>query len=373
MSTRLQLRPELYTLILKIWGIGMIVVAVAAIIILFFLEIETDTFRVNLGGVILNLQALWIALSIRYLRVDEAGLILFWGTALKEVRRGLRLVPAGLCQLERVSTAAQQDQFPADPELIQKTDDEVPLEQVTIERDGQRMTVSKVRPIRITTAAPKDIHKGQILNVQMTTEWTFWVLWRIKGTLAFILNAQGDMDVVRKQMRDSGESCLVNEVKERVPLELISEFDKIQEELQKGIATAVKRWGIEILAVGMTAPDLNHEVAKALRNIPIVRAEAEQTRTTADATAYKIAKEGEGTAEARRLLLAKEGIGLEEAARAAGLTTEQYLQALVARETIGEGDVILGAEGIAQAFGLLRGATNPPSNQGGGTGGTGNA
>ncbi|HEY0979558.1 MAG TPA: hypothetical protein VGE23_01820, partial [Candidatus Paceibacterota bacterium] len=89
------------------------------------------------------------------------------------------------------------------------------------------------------------------------------------------------------------------------------------------------------------------------------RANRQAVETEARTERFRLAEVGQGeaeariaNAEARKRELAAEGEGKAEAAKALGISGEDYYAGDIAKETIGQGDVILGAEGISQAVGL---------------------
>ncbi len=296
---------------------------------------------------------IWIAASLKVIQVDEVGAVFFYGTPMLTMHRGPKLLLAGIFQLEKFQSSVIQNQFPDEPELIQKTDDKTFLEEVVVVlADGTAIKRKKVRPLRVTTRRPSADDVDDILNSQMTVEFTFWVRWVIKDPFALIIGTGGDVDEAVRQMRDTGESRLNIEVTQMTPSELISQFDGLQKRLFAGIRDSVADWGIEVKDVGLATPDLNHEVAIAMRDITIAKANAVRTRTTADAESYRLAQEGAGRAQARAAELAGEGRGYKEGAELMGIAPSEFLAAQVARDTIGEGDLILGTEGIAQAVGL---------------------
>lgn len=321
----------------------------------------SSSISVSLGQCLIAFQILWLVASVKMLRIDELGGVMFYGWAMVRVKRGPKLIIFGIFQIDRYSGAVNHNQHPAEPELIQKTADEVPLEMIgVIQPDGSVLQRKKVRPLRITTSGPKaELGESDILNVQMTVEFTFWVRWVIVDPFEFSINAGGDIDSAVEQMRDQGESLLNREVTLLTPSELISSFKKLDSDLKKAITEAVESWGIKVVGVGLTAPDLNHEVAKSLRDIPVAKAVAVMTRTTADADEYKLSKEGKGRGKAREEELAGEGRGYKRAAKAIGTTAENVLTAQVARDTVGQGDLILGADGIALALGFAKKILQP--------------
>lgn len=316
--------------------------------------VATDV-SVSVGQLLLGAILIWTVSSIKVLQADELGAVLMYGLPMIKIRRGPKFLVTGLFQLERFMATVAQNQFPDEPELIQKTDDKTPLEIVEVTApDGSVTKRSKVRPIRITTAKPRADAPDDILNVQMIVEFTFWVRWIVVNPFLFIVNAGGSIDNVVKQMRDVGESCLNSEVTKQTPSQLITGFEKLQKKLQEELKKSVERWGVRVENVGMTAPDLNHEVAMALRDIPKAKAEAVQVRVRAEAEEYRLAQEGKGRGKAREEELAGEGRGYKRAGKFIGVEPQEVLAAQVARETVGQGDLVLGAEGIAQAVGLGR-------------------
>jgi regulator of protease activity HflC (stomatin/prohibitin superfamily) len=326
---------------------------------------------VSLGQIILVFQILWLVASIKMLQVNEVGAVTCFGWAMIRVGRGPKLIVFGIFQLMKFLASAIQNQFPAEPELVQKTSDDIPLQIVEfIQSDGTVFHQQKVRPIRITTSSPKaGLADDDILNSQMTVEFSFWVLWIIVDAFDFIIKADGNVEQATKQMRDVGESLLNQQVSQLTPSELVSGYSMLEAGLKSAITEKMKPWGIKVVNVGLTAPDLNHEVAKALRDIPVAKATAKKTRTEADATAYRLTQEGIGRGNAREHELAGEGRGLKNAAESVNISPAEMLASQVARDTVGEGDLILGADGITQLLGLGKALlkktpdTNPPTTQ----------
>lgn len=351
---RPQEHPKAFLGIMSIWVMSMIVGLWFAVANWTTKQVIFDDYTIMLGQSILVLEFLWIISSIKVIRVDQVGAIMLYGWTMIRVGRGPKIVVFGILQLIRFNASVIQNQHPAEPELIQKTADEVPLEVVTIiEKDGTETQKTKVRPIRITTAGPKtELEESDILNVQMTVEFTFWVRWLIVDPVEYQINTGGDEDRAVRQMRDSGESLLNTAVTKLTPSELVSHFSQLQGALTKAITEAVALWGIRIVGVGLTAPDLNHKVAQAMRDIPIAKAERVTIRIAAEAEAFRLAQEGRGRAKAREEELAGEGRGYKRAGELIGVEPETVLAAQVARETVGEADLILGVEGITQVLGL---------------------
>lgn len=306
---------------------------------------------IPLRGVVLGGVLIWLFSSIRVIAVDEIAIALVYGYPSITLTRGPKIGIRGVFQVQHFPAEVVQVQFPDEPELVQKTPDEVPLETVIVyDGDGNAMERKKVRPIRISTR--KSGTSDDILDTQLAVEVSFWVRWKITDPYEFILTSGGDVDELIRQLRDSGESSLNEEITKRSTSELISEFNEVQKSLENKIKDDVIGWGVWIIGVGLNAPDLTHSLSSEMRNIASVKAKAQQTRITAEATRYATEQAGIATANAEKARIVAEGEGFKESAEIMGISTQELLAADVARKTIGEGDIILGTEGIVQAIGL---------------------
>ena len=355
-------RPKIFWAINIVWFITMILTSLWAITgDRWTGDIELwANFNVPLGPTVLATQLAWLIGSIRMFDVTEVAVIVLYGLPMITVRRGPKLLIFGLFQSKTFEARVYNNQYPAEPELIQKTNDKEPLAVIQVTNsDGTVREERMVRPIRITTAKPKKqegnsefIEEVDILNSQMTVEFTFWVRWIVDDPLNLLINAGGDLDEVVKQMRDIGESLLNLEVTQLTPSELVSGFAELQRKLGKAITDQIGNWGISVLTVGLTAPDINHEVASALRDIVTAKAVARKTVIDSEAKATELANIGKGEGKAQEEKLAGEGRGYKRAAAFIGIDAEAMLQAQVARDTVGEADLVLGADGLAQALGI---------------------
>jgi regulator of protease activity HflC (stomatin/prohibitin superfamily) len=334
---------------------------------------ETDGFTIPAGKMVAGLAVAWLVFSVRALQTDEIGAVTLFGLPLIKVGRGPKVIIAGLLQLERFTSKVRQNQFPAEPELIQKTDDSEPLRMVQFTYpDGTIVERMTVRPLRITTRSPYTEndpgyarYKGHILNVQMVVEFTFWVRWIIVDPFQFMISGGGDDNIALQQLRDAGESYLNQEVVKRIPAELIDEFTGLEQGLSDHIKAKITAaaWGIEVVEVGLTAPDLSHALSASMRDIAMANATAQKklidakadasvTVVSGNAAAEVIERTGAAQGVAREKLLVGEARGINRSAKLIGVPAEQVLAATIARETVGEGDLILGVEGITQAVGI---------------------
>ncbi len=271
---------------------------------------------------------------------------------------GFYPVPRGIAELNKLPTSSQQDQFPADPEKISKKDDALGLEDKLF------------RPIRVTTAQvnPDEPPSDDPLATRLTLEVTFSVVWKLHKDYFFdmwerIPGADWNEKYLRivRQMRDTGEVQIAEIVGQHTPDYIIAHIaeinDKIKDELQKALA----KWGIEIEEALLQSPDFPKAVNVAIANVAAARANGAATITTARATREASILEADGKAEGRKLLaeaarveLAKQGQGIKDAATAVNMSGADYRAGEVAMATIGQADLVLGTEGVAQAMGLGR-------------------
>lgn len=301
---------------------------------------------IRYGFLLWTLWLLYFAKSWQKVEAGELGGIFVLEIPAKEVYRGWHFVPLALAELHTIPLSVQEDQFPADPEKIDKRADEFGLK------------TDEFRPIRTTTGAPEQGVQNT-LNVQMSIEVTFSVRWQIEhgGFFSFYINMpgkgwEGKLAEVRRQMRDTGEGELIEEIGKRPLYRVLNDIEELNNKLESRLESTLHGWSIRTIEARMQAPDISHAVNQALAGIPEARAKAEATVTAATAERERQILTGQGTAEAHKLLLTAEGEGVRDAALALGMSPEDYRAGEIAKATIGEGTLIIGDDGIAKALGI---------------------
>ncbi len=296
----------------------------------------------------------YLSVSIRKVEAGLRGGIFVFENPARETDSGWFFVPWGISRLDTMPAYTSQDQFPSNPEKVSKRDDDLGL------LEGE------FRPIRAMTAGSKEEDGDDPLNTRLTLEVTFAVRWRLREEGFFDLyiripgrSWEDKLVSIRQQMRDTGETELLEEIADRAPFRVNSEMELVNDNLKTELQRAVLEWGIEIEEARMQAPDFPHKVNVALARIAESRANRQATETDAQAEKVRLTLIGEGEAaamkaraEGRKRELAAEGEGLQLAAAALGMSGEDYRAGEIAKETIGEGTLVLGSEGIAQAMGL---------------------
>lgn len=287
-------------------------------------------------------------------KTDEWVALYFYERAIKVIDPGPYFVPAGLMQPKRVPRGLKQFQAPGEPEQIFHGDDKAAL------------PAGMVRPIRITTRAPKENEKGH-LDVQMTIEWSFYVQYQIFDFFQFISRV-GSFEHAARLIRDTGEAVLNEFASEMTVNGMIENLKEINEEIDNRIRELVNTWGMEIYEAKALAPNLSHTLATELRNLPAERLRAEQARTKASANRFRLEEEGEGAAsaeaamlvakaEGREAFLTAEANGLKAKKDALNIDGETVIVAEVASDAFKNADsVIVGAgDGVRDLMGMLKG------------------
>lgn len=256
------------------------------------------------GGALVTLQLSHLWLSLKYVKENELGGVLFYGRPVSLVS-GLVLVPIGLLNLKTLPKTLNQDQFPGDPQIVWKSPDEAYFKLEKEERDRY------VLPIRALTATPKETDTRSILNTQMTVEVTFYVKWTIEQFWIFLVRI-GAVEELIRQLRDSGERVLVQQIAALTPLEIQPNLNTINTALCNELEKITQDSGIRINEAAMLSPDLTRDVNVAMRNIAVEKARAQQLIVQAEASAQATIL----TAEAEKKRLSLEGDGNAHATQA---------------------------------------------------------
>lgn len=116
-------------------------------------------------------------------------------------------------------------------------------------------------------------------------------------------------------------------------------------QLEKRFNEVTKDSGVTVIETGLSAPNISHDLAEAIRNIGIATALAKQKVIDAGAEQTKIVKIGEGAASAEAALIQ----AIEDKLKNASPAT---IATYAGQKILSDKTTVLGVEGIAQAFGL---------------------
>ncbi len=331
-------------------------VAVSAIPLVIVLALAITWAGIHIGSFTLPYWPFFLAAAIPYywascffIQTEEfAGVTVLEVPAL-ELDEGFIYAPLLLTELERFPRAIQQEQFPGEPEQINKLPDE----------EADRLRADMLRPIRITTGAATEAHADDVLNTRLTLEPTFTVQWQVQriGFFEFYIHIPGRQWPQKyrnllKFLRDTGEKALNVALSNRSAAEVMNEKQAIIDEVDTALQKATEDWGITVCEVNVLGLEPDHATNQALSSVAQAKASAIATEVTAGAQKKKLILESEGAAQARINALAAEGKGLREAADAIDMSGEDYRAGEIAPKILGDKTIILGEDGIAKAMSI---------------------
>lgn len=272
--------------------------------------------------VLVFIPAIWLLASIFKLELNEIGGFTFFGYPVKNVGPGPKLIPWVFFKLHTFNRDAQQKQFPADPEFVFKGEDK------------QELPKGMYRPYRYTTGKPtKTAGVTNPLDIQMALEFLFFLRIQIEDPLKFIVK-YGDLDKFWNQVRDTGDKTLNELISERKGVaKVIEDTRGIMNALENKMVELCAEGGVKVIESGLSAPDLTHDLSKALRDLGSGRAKAM-------ATAFEIDKVGDAKANAAAAMITKTSEALKTA-------DETAKAAYVDKETLSDKAVVIGDTGIA--------------------------
>jgi|SRR3989344_4022613 len=287
----------------------------------------------NLVRITFYLEIVYVLLSLKSVGPTELGALLLFGKPLIEVGSGLILVPFGFFSLVTETALTMQDQFPGDPEKVQKT-------------SSDELEPGKVFPIRATHAAAKQ-KSDDAIDIRMTTEVSVISREKImRGYFITFLITIGSTKEMRRQIRDTVEGAIKKEFAQRTPAETLADLSKIDEVLKKAVKDLTESWGIEVINVQIIDIDLGKTVNEALRNVTAARLAKQKTITDSEAERTKITNVGIGTADAKKRLLEAEATGRRLSLEAEAIGTTKLAE--IAKTS--EGQIVLWLEAIRAGF-----------------------
>lgn len=282
--------------------------------------------------VISLLCVVWLAMSVHVIPLDKVAAVTAFGTPIKNIGPGPKLLPWLILEVVIFSRTVQQRQFPGNPEEVFKGEDREPLPK------------KMVRPLRVVTGAPQTTDDNP-LNIQMALEFLYFLRVQINDPITFIIQF-GSIEEFWEQMRDTGDRIITNKVStSKGVADLVANLQTLMDELKQRFYEVADEGGIKIIESGLSAPDFTHSLSVAMRNIGVKNAEARQIKIIAEAEKEKLTKEGEGRAAAEAALI---GAIKGELVNADPATIATY----AGKKVLGDKTIILGTDGIAQAFGL---------------------
>jgi len=268
-----------------------------------------------------------LLITFKPIPFNKIGSLKCFGFPVCNIGPGPKILAKILLTLKLFPRDSQQEQFPGDTDKIFKGADDLPLP------DGM------VRPLRITTGKPKKAKGEQDpLAIQMALEFIYFLRIQIDNPLLFELN-YGDLDEFWRQVRDTGDK-LLNKKVVIIPgvSALLANTADLMDQLEASLCELCSKGGVKVIESGISAPDLTHKLAEALRDIGVIRAQVSTEEN-------KILRLGSANAKAAGMLIKETSDQLKEADPSAKA-------AYVGEKVLSDKTTFLGVEGISQAFGL---------------------
>ncbi len=385
------------------WPINILLIILSYFLIVNEVSINGNN-QLNYGLIILSIQLIYFVLSIKKVDIDEAGGILFFGKGLYTVDSGPRLVPFLICELRKVTMNTIQVQFPADPETVDKTGEDIvipgkvfPIRVPT----GSWDTVGTEQKKRLETVLGISIEdlKNDPINHRITPEVSMIVRFKVsrKRLLKFLVNLAGDIGEVIRQIRDTMETVVKNEYAKRTAPLIILDRPAIDCALLESVERLVgekprldakgnevfdpdENWGIDVLDASVVDTDLGKTINTALKDIPAAELAREKGIIDADLEMKARIKKGQGeksylidqgagTASAEKAMLdalITSASGDPEKARLVALLLAQRTLKATDKVVIGgsTGDIMGLVAGINETLkSVNRPANNPPPPQ----------
>lgn len=293
---------------------------IVAGLVMLFTSKESFANKHNLLEIVAYVEIIYLVLSLKKVNIDEIGAILFFGQPEYEIPSGLFLVPFGFFSINKDSRLIIEDQYPGDPEIVDKT-------------SSDTLAPGKVYPIRVTHAAPTGKPAGP-LDVQMTTEVSISARYRIKrGSYLEFLETIGDMEKVRTAIRDTIESEVKKQFAARTASVTLGEQKEIEDKIRDSVVLLTDSWGIEVVTIQIVDIDLGKTVNERLRNVPAAKLAKEAKITDAEAEREKLILEGQGRADAEKTFRFAVAAGAKKLSEVTG-TPEGQIALWI--ETLGE-------------------------------------
>ncbi len=287
----------------------------------------------HLVKIVFYAEIIYTILSLKSVDLTELGALVFFGKPLAELSPGLVPVPWGLFTLVKESALVRQDQIPAAPEDVDKTNTDV------IEIPG------KYFPIRATTKGVEN--SKDPMDKQVTVEVSALLRYRPQRNefIQFLTNIR-TMNEASRQIRDTAESEIKVQFAKRTPKEILAELQVINDALRARIEVLTTTWGIEVLDTNIVDVDLGLTVNQSLRNVPAALLKKQATITDSEGQQQSLTNIGAGTANAKKALLLAEAAGREAYLLAEAIGTAKLAEI----SKTDEGKIVLWLDTIRAGF-----------------------
>ncbi|HQI25851.1 MAG TPA: SPFH domain-containing protein [Candidatus Paceibacterota bacterium] len=309
---------------------------------------------VDLGWLMVSLLGIYTVASLRFVKKDEIGGILFLEKPVRQVGPGVQFAPLGIMSVTTVPSTAIDIQIPG-PREKAWAEESVPPEGFFI-------------PARVTFK--REPGTDDPLNERVTAEMYFFVRLKIKDVLKFWPNL-GSVEELEKEITQTVIATATEVLTQKTVAEALQSFAEVNESIKKAIEELVGErssdpngWGIDLLNAQMLPIGFNHDLNKAISGLPKATLTAKATEEEARGTKQKLILEGEGNASAQKNLLLAEVEALTQKKTSMGveggdlLALDALAEGLKAGQVIISGDI--GLSGLLKMVEAVKPKTQTP-------------
>lgn len=297
---------------------------------------------VDLGWLMVSLLGIYTVASIRFVKKDEIGGILFLEKPIKQVGPGVQFAPLGLMSVSTVPSTAIDIQIPG-PREKAWTEESIPPEGYFI-------------PARVTFK--REAGTDDPLNERVTAEMYFFVRLKIKDVLKFWPNL-GSVGELEKEITQTVIASATEVLTQKTVAQALQSFEEVNKNIKEAIEELVGEnsgdpngWGIDLINAKMLPIGFNHALNTAISGLPKSVLEASAVKETAQGEKQKRILEGEGTAAAIKASRLAEVEALVQKKADMGVEGGELLSLEALAEGLKAGQVIIG--GDVGLVGLLK-------------------
>ena len=328
---------------------------------------------VNVGVVVLLLQAFHFANSIRSIEVNDLAGFSLLGRPLYVPKSGPYIVPLGILKLIKADRNYKDVRFPGPADKIFRVGEDV---QKTREEGGDMPPEGKgqVRPIFVTTGEPRltDNDKKKLkdsgdinpLDRQLSVEISYFVRYRPSkdygGIFRIARNLSAKTEEIDKQIKDLIQEQSWRDMQSvltrHTPATIIENRDLVNEVFRLKLRLAVMRLGIDIDEKGSGLDDLNPSRETNKAQATVAREQfnklAAITKAEAEGESFALVGAGKGRAEQSRL----EGLakGYKKIKDDLGIDGEDVIASETAKASLDKAKAfVVGTSGVKELFGLV--------------------
>jgi len=272
-----------------------------------------EGFRFDLGPglillVLLHSTASWLGQEVD---VKDYAYRSVFGKPTRELKTGFQFMPWGVMKKHTLKDARDliQIQAPAPPELIQWTDEKIPLEP------------GMFRPLYVISGPPDENgNPDDLMNKRAQFGISYYGTATVDNALRFLIRF-GTVEKFIDFAREYGDSSLNVLFQDKSASAILDNRQQISDRFDNQIRNRTRNLGVRIHPFEVTAYNLSHELAAAMRDYVEVGYRVKTGEAEAGLARVRLTEEGEGKAAAEKaMLLAKaDGEAAMLTARANGL------------------------------------------------------